>query len=136
MNLARGFRRAEREHLDLGELVHAVEPAAGPSGGPGFGAETVREAHVLDRQVRLGQDIVGVHPAQGDLGGADQAEVAVLDRIDLRLFAARREPDPLQDIITRQVGRDDGREPRLDQVSAAQAAGAPGRARTASFLRK
>ena len=58
-----------------------------------------------------------MHPAQGDLGGADQAEVGVLDRIDLRLVPARREPDPLQDTIAGQVGRDDGREARVDQFS-------------------
>ena len=72
---------------------------------------------VLDRQVRLVQDLVGEHSAQGDLGGADQAEVGVLDRIDLRLDPARREPDPLQDTIAGQVGRDDGREPGVDQFS-------------------
>ena len=58
-----------------------------------------------------------MHPAQRDLGGADQAEVAVLDRIDLRFVPARREPDPLQDTITGQVGRDDGSESRVDQFS-------------------
>ena len=31
----------------------------------------------FERQVRLVEDLVGVHPAQGDLGGADQAEVGV-----------------------------------------------------------
>ena len=58
-----------------------------------------------------------MHSAQGDLGRADQAEVGVLDRIDLRLDPARREPDPLQDTIAGQVGRDDGRESRVDQFS-------------------
>ena len=113
----RGFRRAEGEHLHLGELVHAVEPPAGPAGGAGLGAEAVRQADVLDRQAGLVEDLVGVHPAQRDLGGADQAEVGVLDRIDLRLVPARREPDPLQDLIAGQVGSDDGREPGRDQFS-------------------
>ena len=82
------LRRAEGEHLDLGELVDAVEPAAGPARGAGLGAEAVRQPDVLDRQRGLVEDLVGVHPAQGDLGGADQAQVGVLDRVDLRL--ARR----------------------------------------------
>ena len=75
----------EREHLDLGELVDAVEPPAGPARRAGLGAEAVREADVLDRQLGLVEDLVGVHPAEGDLGGADQAEVGVLDRVDLGL---------------------------------------------------
>ena len=45
----------------------------------------------------LVEDLVGVHPAQGDLGGADQAEVGVLDRVDLRLGAPGREADAFQD---------------------------------------
>ncbi len=94
---ARGFRRAEGEHLDLGELVDAVKPAAGPAGGAGLGPEAMRQPDVLDGQVRLVEDLVGVHSAQRDLGGADQAEVGVLDRVDLRFDPARREPDPLQD---------------------------------------
>ena len=114
---ARGFRGAEREHLDLGELVNAVEAAAGPAGGPGLGPEAMRQTHVLDRQVGLVQDLVRVHSAQGDLGGADQAEVGILDRIDLRFDPARREPDPLQDMITCQIGRDDGGKSGVDQFS-------------------
>ena len=93
----RRFGRAEGEHLDLGELVNAIQPAAGPAGGAGLGAEAMRQPDVLDRQVRLVEDLVGEHSAQRDLGGADQAEVGVFDRIDLRLVPARREPDPLQD---------------------------------------
>ena len=41
---ARGFGRAEGEHLDLGELVDAIKAAAGPAGGAGLGAEAVRQA--------------------------------------------------------------------------------------------
>ena len=136
MNLARGFRRAECEHLDLGELVHAIKAAAGPAGGPRFGAETVREPDVLERQVGLGEDIVGVHPAQRDLGGADQAQVAVLDRIDLRLLAAGGEPDALQDIITGQVGRDDRREAPPRSSFRARSCWSARSSSTASFLRK
>ena len=56
-----------------------------------------------------------MHAPQGDLGGADQAEVGVLDRVDLRLHAAGRESDALQDGITCQVGCDDGCKSGADQ---------------------
>ena len=39
----------------------------------------------LSGSSRRVQDLIGVHPAQGDLGRADQAQVGVLDRVDLRL---------------------------------------------------
>src|SRR5207302_1590346 len=43
------FRRAEREHLDLGELLHAIQAARIAAGGPGLGAEAVRQADVAFR---------------------------------------------------------------------------------------
>ena len=64
----------------------------------------------MSGQSGLVEDLVGVHPAQGDLGGADQAEVGVLDRVDLRLLPAGVEADPLQDADPGQVGGDDGDE--------------------------
>ena len=67
---ARGLGRAEREHLDLGELVDPVQPPAGPARRAGLGAEAVRQPDVLDGQLALVQHLVGVHAAQGDLGGA------------------------------------------------------------------
>ena len=95
--------------------MNAIEPAAGPAGGAGLGPEAMRQPHILDRQGGLIQDLVGKHSAQSDLGGADQAELGVLDRIDLRFHPARREPDPLQNIVTGQIGRDDGCKAGLDQ---------------------
>ena len=97
MDRARGLGRGEGEHLDLGELVDAVQPLARPARRAGLGAEAVREADVLQGQVGLVEDLVGVHPAQRDLGGADQAEVGVLDRVDLRLRPPGREADPFED---------------------------------------
>ncbi len=41
----------EGEHLDLGELVDAVQPLARPAGGAGLGAEAVGQADVFDRQL-------------------------------------------------------------------------------------
>ena len=77
----------------------------------------MRQPDVFHGQVGLVEDLVREHAAQSDLGGADQAQVGVFDRINLRFITARREPDPLQDIITGQVGRDDGSEPGVDQFS-------------------
>ena len=61
------------------------------------------------------KNVVGVHPAQGDLGGADQAEVGIRDRIDLRLLASRVEPDPFEDRNACEVGGDDRREAVPDE---------------------
>ncbi len=44
-------RRAECEHLDLGELVNAIKSAAGPARGAGLGPETMRQPDVLHRQI-------------------------------------------------------------------------------------
>ena len=74
----------EGEHLDLGELVDAVQAARVPAGSPGLGAETMRQADVLDRQVQLVEDLVAVHAAQRDLGRGDQAQVGVGEAVDLR----------------------------------------------------
>ena len=41
----------EREHLDLGELMHAVQPARRPAGRARFGAEAMADAAQLDRQL-------------------------------------------------------------------------------------
>ena len=46
-------------------------------GGPGLGAEAVRQADVLLRQLRLVEDLVAVHAAERDLGRGDQAQVGV-----------------------------------------------------------
>jgi hypothetical protein len=49
------FGQGEGEHLDLGELVHAIQPARGPAVRARLGAETVADAAELQRQV-LGVD--------------------------------------------------------------------------------
>ena len=95
----------EGEHLDLGELVDAVQPAGGPAVGPGLGAEAMADAAELDRQ-RLGVErLPGQQAAQGDLGRGDQAQVAVLDAVDLRLRPAGNVAGALQDVVPGQVGR-------------------------------
>ena len=50
----------EGEHLDLGELMHAVQAARRPAGGAGFGAEAVADAAELDRQLFGFDDLAGV----------------------------------------------------------------------------
>ena len=87
--------------------MDAVQPLAGPAARAGLGAEAVREADILDGQLRLVEHLVGVHAAQGDLGRADQAQVRILDGVDLGLGPARREADAFQDLVAGQVRRDD-----------------------------
>ena len=93
-----------------------VQTTAGPAGCARLGAEAMRQTDVPDRQLALVQQLIRVHPPQGDLGGAHQAEIGVLDRVDLGLDASGRESDPLQDLITGQVGGDDGGKPGLHEV--------------------
>ena len=93
------------------------KPAAGPARGARLGAEAVRQPDVPDGQLAFVEQLVGEHAAQRDLGGADQAEVAVLDRVDLRLDPSGGEPDAFQNTVTGKIGSDDGREPGSDQGS-------------------
>ena len=95
----------ECKHLDLGELVDAVQALALASVSTRLGAEAVRQTRELDRKIVLVHDRVGVHPAEGDLGRPDQAQVVVRDRVDLRLFATRVVADAGDDLGPRDVGR-------------------------------
>ena len=76
---------AEREHLDLLELVRAEDAAGVLAGGARLAAEARREAAVAQRQVVLGEDLAHVQRCQRDLGGADQEQlgVGVRERVDL-----------------------------------------------------
>ena len=85
MHRVRVLGTREGEELDLRELVHAVEALALAAVRAGLGAEAVREAGVLHRQRLLVEDLVREEPAERDLGRADQAQVGVRDRVDLRL---------------------------------------------------
>ena len=101
------IRQREGEHLDLRELVNAVDAARGPAVGTRLGAEAVADAAQLDRQ-RIGVErLVGVEPAERDLRGPDQAEFGVFDAVDLRLRPARQETDAVQNPILGEVGRDE-----------------------------
>ena len=70
-------RQREGEHLHLGELMDAIQPAGGPAVGPGLGAETVADAAELDGQLFGVEDLLGQMPAERDLGRGDQAQVGV-----------------------------------------------------------
>ncbi len=59
-------------------------------------------------------DGVGVEAAERDLRGADQAQVLVRERVDLRLRAARVVAEAVHDRGPREVGRDVGREALLE----------------------
>ena len=54
----RVFRARDHEHLDLRELVHAVEPPALAPGRARLGAEAVRHAGESQRQACLLEDLV------------------------------------------------------------------------------
>ncbi len=56
------------------------------------------------------EDRVGVHAAERDLGGADQAELVAGDGVDLALFAARAEAERFDHVGARQIGRHDREE--------------------------
>ena len=65
----------EGEHLDLGELMHAIQAARRPAGRAGFGAEAVADAAQLDRQLFGFDDLTGIQAAERDLGRRDEVQV-------------------------------------------------------------
>src|SRR5262249_36446148 len=106
------LRQTEREHLDLGELMHAIEAPGVPAWGAGLGAEAVGQPDVALWQLACVEDTITMHTAEGDLGGGDQAKVAVGDAVDLslgRVGIARDEADALEHLDARQVRGDDRR---------------------------
>ena len=68
---------AEREHLDLLELVQAEDAARVATGGARLAAEARREAGVAQRQLGLGEHLAGVERGQRHLARANQKEVIV-----------------------------------------------------------
>ena len=73
----RGLRGREHEHLDLRELMHPIEPLALPSVRARFGPVAMGDPGIAQREVGLAQDLAEVEPAEGDFGGADEAEVGI-----------------------------------------------------------
>src|SRR5262249_13139510 len=55
------------------------------------------------------EDLIAMKAAERDLGSGDQAKVAVLDAINLRLGAARDEADSFEHFLACQVRSDNGR---------------------------
>ena len=106
-------RRGEAEHLDLRELMHAVDPLRRLAVSTRLGAEAVRDAGVLQRQLFDVEDVILQHAAERDLGRRDEAEVGPCDRINLRLRAARLVAGSLQHVHASEVGRRVQREPRV-----------------------
>ena len=76
---------AEREHLDLVELVRAEDAARVLARRARLAPEARGDAAVAQRQVGLGQDLAHVQRRQRDLGGADQEQlgIGVRDGVDL-----------------------------------------------------
>src|SRR5262249_34527855 len=90
----------ESKHLDLAELVHAIQAARVTTGSAGLRAEAMRQADILQRKLELVQDLITQHAAEGDLRGGDQAEVCVFQAVDLRLGPPRNETDPFEHVHT------------------------------------
>ena len=107
--------RREGEHLHLRELMHAIEPARGPAVGAGLGAEAVADAAELERQLVSLEDPLVERAAERDLGRRHEREVAVGDRVDLRLGAAGHEAGAFEDHVPREIGRGHHREALAEQ---------------------
>ena len=98
------LRRAEAEHLDLVELVHAQDAARVAAGGAGLAAEAGRIACVADRERGLVEELLHVHRRQRDLAGADEA-VAVHRLVDLGAVGGE-EAGAVHGLLAHEHGRD------------------------------
>ena len=77
------FWRAEDEHLDLVEPVHAKDASGVLAVGAGLPPIARAQADVAARQrVRI-EDLVGVVGRERDLRGADQVEIILLEMVDV-----------------------------------------------------
>ena len=129
------LRRGEGEHFDLGELVDAVDAARGPAVGSRLGAVAMANAGQPQRQLVFFQDLLGEQAAQRDFGRGHQAQIAVLDAVNLRLWPAWQKADAGEDFVAGQVGRDHRRVAAADEEAEAYCCSANSSS-TASFLRK
>ena len=109
------LRTAEDEHLDLGELVNAIESARGATRGARFRTEAVADAAELQRELLRVDRLVGEKSAEGDFRRRDEAQVGIFDRIDLRFVPARNVTGSLKDAVLRQVGGDRRDKTLLDE---------------------
>ena len=109
----------EGKHLHLRELMDTVQPACGPAMGTSLGAEAVTDPAEAQGQFRGLEDPLVHRPAERDLGGSHERQVAAGDRVDLRLRAPGHEAGALEDRVPRQIGGGHDREPLpLEQVDA------------------
>ena len=108
---------AEREHLDLLELVRAEDAARVLARRAGLAPEARRDAAVAQREILLGQDLAHVQRGQRDLGGADQEQlgIGVRDRVDL-LARLREEAAADQRLLAHEHRGHDRREALADEL--------------------
>ena len=97
--------RDEAEHLHLVELVHAEDPARVFPGRAGLAAEAGREAGVAQRQPLGLEDLLGVQRRERDLGGADEEQLVLRQRVDL-LLGVGQEAGPVQRLLAHEHRRD------------------------------
>ena len=95
--------------------MHAVQPPRRPARRPGFGAETMRQPAQQNRQPGRVDDLIGVHAAQRNFGGADQIQIRALDAVNLRFGTPRVEPDAFKNRRPRHVGGRHHGEPTIGQ---------------------
>ena len=119
---------AEREHLDLVELVHAEDAARVLAVGAGLAPEVRRDARVPARELVGGEDLAAVQRRERHLARADEEQLVVVDLVDLRAVG-REEPGLLHRRSRTSTGRHDRREPLARRASASPTA--PARARAA-----
>ncbi len=113
----RAVGMAEREHLDLLELVRAEDAARVLAGRARLAPEAGREPAVAQREICLGEDLAHVQRRQGDLRGADQEQlgIGVGDGVDL-LARLGEEARADERLLAHEHRRHDGREALADQL--------------------
>src|SRR5438093_3855687 len=95
--------------------MHAIQAPRRLAMSPRLSPKTMANAAEFDRKLLRVERLVEVHTAERNLGRANQAEIGVLDRIDLRFRPARIEADAFQNLVLRQVRRRRQRETFLEQ---------------------
>ncbi len=105
----------EGEHLDFGELMHAVKAARRATCRPRLGTEAMAHPTHLERQLLSFQHFARIQPPKGNLRRGDEIEIEIFNRVNLCLGPARNKTDPLQNLAAGQVGRNRGDKAFADQ---------------------
>ncbi len=96
--------------------MYAIQAARMSPASSSFGTIAVTDATELDRELRLFENRVRVHPAERDFGGRDQIQVAIVNAINLCLWSAGMKPVPCRISVRAKSGVIVGVKPALGQV--------------------